>query len=231
MPSFPPTPSRSERARAIAAVLAIHAGIAALVLAGPNRQTVAGKAPDTILIDIRPEPPPPPPERQPDRPKDEEGAAGKRAEPAPIVAPKARLPVAPVIPAAPVAGQGSASNAGAAAAGSGTGAGGSGSGRGGGGSGGSQARWLSGGLRDSDYPREALKQRVAGTVSVSFTVLPSGRIANCRAARSSGSPLLDETTCRLLTQRLRFRPATDGDGRPIASQVSSDYTWGVRDRR
>lgn len=233
MPSYRTDPSRADRTGAIAAVIAVHAGIAALILASPSRLSVREQPPDTILVDIpAPEPPPPPPpEPRPDRPKDEEGAAGKRAEPSPIVAPEKKLPNPQEVAAAPVAGQGSASTAGAATAGTGTGAGGSGTGRGGGGSGGGQAQWLSGGLRDSDYPRAALGQRLAGTVSVRFTVLPSGRISNCRAVRSSGSPLLDDTTCRLLTERLRFRPATDGNGRPIASTVGSDYTWGVRDRR
>lgn len=232
MSSYRTIPSRGDRGKAIAAVLLIHAAIGAMLLASPTRLAPPEQPPDTVLIDIPPEPPPPPPE-QPEaaRPKEEEGEAGKKAEPTPVVAPKPKLkPVTP-IPAAPVAGQGSASTAGAATAGTGTGAGGQGSGRGGGGSGGSSAQWLSGGLRDSDYPREALGARLGGTVSVRFTVQPSGRISDCRAVRSSGSALLDSTTCRLLTQRLRFRPATDGNGRPIASTMGSDYTWGVRDRR
>jgi protein TonB len=83
---------------------------------------------------------------------------------------------------------------------------------------------------NADYPRTALREGATGTVGVRFTVLTSGRIANCRVVRSSGSGTLDDTTCRLLTQRLRFRPATDGAGRPIASELGSDYTWGIRQR-
>lgn len=136
------------------------------------------------------------------------------------------------MPAAPVAGTGASPNAGAAAAGTGPGAGGAGTGRGGGGSGGggSAAQWVSGGLLDSDYPRAALRDRLGGTVSVRFTVLVNGRIANCRVVGSSGSSLLDATTCRLLTKRLRFRPAMDGSGQPIETDLGSDYTWGIRFR-
>ena len=65
-------------------------------------------------------------------------------------------------------------------------------------------------------------------VSVRFTVTTSGEIANCRIARSSGSNVLDNATCRLLIRRLRFRPATDGNGGPVATEIGSDYTWGVR---
>jgi protein TonB len=72
---------------------------------------------------------------------------------------------------------------------------------------------------------------MTGTVRVRFTVLTTGRIANCRVVGSSGSNVLDDVTCRLLTQRLRFRPATDGSGRPIESELGSDYTWGINIRR
>ena len=83
---------------------------------------------------------------------------------------------------------------------------------------------------NSDYPLEALRDRATGRVSIQFTVLTSGRIAFCRITRSSGSRALDETTCRLLTSRLRFRPATDNLGRPIESELGSDFTWGIRQR-
>jgi len=198
-------------------------------------RTTIAESVRTTLIDITPPlPPPPPPVPDPGRVREAEGAAGKKADPTPVVAPrpKIELPTPTPLPAAPVAGTGSAASAGAASAGTGPGAGGTGSGRGGGGSGGggTPAQWLSGGLRDSDYPRDLIRRRVAGMVSVRFTVTPAGSIANCRIARSSGNSVLDTATCRLLGERLRFRPATDGDGRPIATEIGSDYTWGVRQR-
>ena len=162
------------------------------------------------------------------------GAPAPKAIPTEIVAPPPRLIVRakPPIVAAPVAAQGSAATSGAAQAGSGTGAGGNGNGRGAGaaGGGGSKAVWLDGGLRNSDYPRDLLNQRIGGTARIRFTVQPSGRIAACRIASSSGSALLDDLTCRLLTERLRFRPAIDASGRAIPSEVGTDYTWGVRQR-
>ena len=143
------------------------------------------------------------------------------------------VPAKPPVAAAPIAGTGAATTAGAAISGTGPGAGGSGTGRGGGGSGGggSPAKWISGGLMDADYPRSALKDRLQGQVSVGFTVRTDGHISNCRITASSGSPLLDSTTCRLLTERLRFRPALDGAGRPTESTLYSDYTWGIHLRR
>jgi protein TonB len=237
MPGYRTEPSRPDKAKAIAGIVAVYTVIigAALLMPADSPLRIGDDEP-TVLIDVNEIPPPqPPPEKQPGKAEEEEGAAGKKAEPTPVVAPKPKIvvPATPPVAAAPVAGTGSATTAGAATTGTGPGAGGSGTGRGGGGSGGggSPAQWLSGGLQDSDYPRRALRDRLQGRVSVGFTVLTSGRIADCRITASSGSPMLDSTTCRLLTKRLRFRPARDSSGRPIATTLYSDYTWGINFRR
>lgn len=232
MPSYRADPSRPDRAKAIAAVAAVYAVvIGAMLLVRTDTVPREIDAAPPVLIEIE-DPSPPPPEPSPDHARDEEGASGKKDEPTPVVVPAPRivLPNNPPIAAAPVAGAGTSPNAGAATAGTGPGAGGSGAGRGGGGSGGggSPAQWVSGELKDSDYPRSVLRERIGGTVSVRFDVLASGRIADCRVVRSSGNDLLDSTTCKLLTERLRFRPATDGTGRPIQTELGSDYTWGIR---
>ena len=80
-----------------------------------------------VLIDIE-EPPPPQAETQVGKAKEEEGAAGKKAEPTPVVAPEPKIvvPAKPPVVAAPIAGMGASSNAGAALAGTGPGAGGAG---------------------------------------------------------------------------------------------------------
>lgn len=229
------TPSGADRTKAAIAVAAIYAVmIGAAMLMPKNSPFRIAEQPPTVLIDINDLPKPqPPPQEKPGKAKEEEGAAGKKAEPAEIVAPQPKLPAKSPVAAAPIPGTGSAPNAGAATAGTGPGAGGSGTGRGGGGTGGggSPAQWISGGLQNSDYPRAALHDKLQGRVSVRFTVLVTGRITNCRITASSGSPMLDETTCRLLTERLRFRPATNGAGVPIQSELGSDYTWGINFRR
>lgn len=234
MPGYRADPSRPDKAKAIAGVVAVYALLGGLLLLAKGDAPLRiGESEPTVLIDVNELPEPrPPPEEQPGKAEEEEGAAGKKAEPTEVVAPepKVEVPTKPPVIAAPIAGTGAARTAGAATTGTGPGAGGSGTGRGGGGSGGggSPAQWVSGGLLDSDYPRRALRDRLQGQVSVHFTVLASGRIANCRITASSGSPLLDQTTCRLLTKRLRFRPARDSQGRPIETELNSDYTWGIR---
>ncbi|MFL6852776.1 MAG: energy transducer TonB [Sphingomicrobium sp.] len=237
MPGYRAEPTRPDKAKAIAGVIAVYAAMSVLILLakGDTPLRIPESEP-AVLIDVNELPEPqPPPEEQPGKTEEEEGAAGKKAEPTEIVAPKPRIevPAKPPVAAAPIAGTGAATTAGAASVGTGPGAGGSGTGRGGGGSGGggSPAKWISGGLRDADYPRSALKSRLQGQVSVGFTVLTNGRISNCRITASSGSPLLDSTTCQLLTERLRFRPALDSSGRPIESVLYSDYTWGIHLRR
>jgi len=237
MPGYRSDPTRPDKAKAIAGVIAVYAVIIGAALLTPaNSPLRIGEQPPTVLVDVNEIPEPqPPPEQEPGKAREEQGAAGKKAEPAEVVVPEPKqvVPAKSPVAAAPIAGTGSASTAGAATAGTGPGAGGSGTGRGGGGAGGggSPAQWVSGGLQNSDYPRAALHDKLQGRVSVRFTVLVTGRITNCRITASSGSPMLDETTCRLLTERLRFRPATNGAGVPIQSELGSDYTWGINFRR
>lgn len=225
------SPDAHDRLKSWAMVGAVYAAAALAWWLSPHRPP-SPRATDepTVLVDIAEPSPPvvetPKPKAAPDK---EEGAAGKKANPSPVVAPEPKIPAPSPVPAAPVAGTGSATTAGAADRGNGPGAGGSGSGRGGGG-GAYAPQWLSGGLRDSDYPRALVKSGVSGNVSIRFTVLTSGRIANCRIARSSGNAELDTLTCQLLTDRLRFVPAKDANGNAVPYELGNDYGWGIRRR-
>jgi protein TonB len=226
MSSYAGTADRPDKAKAIVAVVAVHAALAAIILTGLNGRFVTHAIESLKTFDIR-EPPPPPPQPPPppsDKPKAklEEGAAGKKAEPSPVVAPKPKIPVQSPIPAAQVAGTGNAPNAGAAASGTGTGAGGSGSGRGGGGSGGFTPAQKITKIPDREYRRlVAASGLERGTVGVAIRVTPEGVASNCHVVRSSGNPTADALMCQLTEQYVRFRPARDPNGRPIAQ----DLTW------
>lgn len=232
MASYRAEPTRPDRAKAIAAVVAVHAAIAALILTSPGAVSMISENASTVLIDIEPPPPPqrPPPQPRADRAKEEEGAAGKKAEPTPIVAPKPKIavPAKPPVVAAPIAGTGASANAGAATAGTGPGAGGSGSGRGGGGSGDysgySPARLIRNVSR-RDYRALAAGRLPAGSAMVSLRVQTNGVAANCRVVRSSGDSIVDSGLCPLLTRRLRFRPAQDNLGRPVPYNLEYVATW------
>ena len=221
-----------DRLKALAGVLLVHAGLAAVILSGLNVRSVETSIERLRTFDIidPPPPPPPPPARKSERARDEEGAAGKKAEPAPVVAPKPQIVVparSPVV-AAPIAGTGSAPSAGAASAGSGTGAGGSGSGLGGGGSGDfsgfTPARMLNK-IPDREYRRISGGRIPRGSATIAFRVLPSGRMSGCRVVRSSGDLAVDAIVCDSAAKYRRFSPARDPDGRAIAQDMSYTPSW------
>lgn len=78
-----------------------------------------------------------------------------------------------------------------------------------------------------DYPSQALRNNDQGTVSYELLVGSDGRVQSCRIVRSSGSALLDQTTCRIIQQRGRFNPATDVDGSPIVANFSGQSEWRI----
>lgn len=234
MSSYRGTADGPSRAKAIAAVVAVHAALGAAILAGLNVDVVNRVVDRLQTIDIRlpPPPPPVPPPNRANEPKKvrlEEGAAGKKAEPSPVVAPKPKIPVQSPLPAAPVAGTGSATTAGAVAYGTGTGAGGSGSGRGGGGTGSFAPAQKLTKIPDREYRRlVSISGMDRGTVGLSVRVTPEGRASNCRVVRSSGSPQADALMCQLTEAYVRFRPARDPSGRAIAQDVTWYPNWSRR---
>jgi protein TonB len=229
-----------DKGGAIAAVIAIHAGLlfALLHLSG----TIDLTDPQATLrvFDVSAVKPPPPPQQHQPKPKPMEkegGSAPKniKSEANPVVAPKPRIETAPIQPiaatetprqgTAPTQG---ASNVhgpgtGAGGTGTGTGSGSGGTGPGGGGDGGiaARAQLLTPSLRSRDYPRELRERLAQGRAPfVIFTVLPNGRVSNCRTFQSSGDPALDTITCALVTNRFVYRPAYNRRGEPVSSQMA-----------
>jgi protein TonB len=245
-----------DRLKSVVGVVAFHALLGYALLVGLGFDPVGKVADQLKMFDVvdKPLPPPPPPTPAPAdkaeaklaKPKNAEGAASPanlRDTPTQIVVPKPMvpLPVPPVIPAAPVAGQGNAEAAGAAdvpgpgtgsvGVGTGLGSGMNGNGTGGGGGGGARpVRWLSGQISPADYPQRPFDAGIGGTVHLRFIVSPSGRVTDCAVTRSSGNAELDTATCRLIKRRLRYRPALDAGGRPIAAVINGEHEW-VAERR
>src|SRR4051794_19283061 len=196
MSSYSGNPRSPDRAKAIAAVVAVHIALAAVILSGLNVDKVRAVVDQLKTFDIRevvpPRRPPPPPQSQ-SRASAAAGAPARRAQPSPVVAPRPRIPAPSPVPAAQVAGQGSASTSGAAASGSGTGAGGNGNGRGGGGNGyaGFTPARLVSNIPSYEYARLASTGIESGEVGVTIRVDPDGSVGNCRVARSSGDSSID----------------------------------------
>jgi protein TonB len=230
MSSYTGAANQPDRAKAIGAVIAVHLGLATIILTGLNVRMVSQAVDRLETFDIRlpppPPPEPPPPVHQHHEAKREAGAPARKAEATPVVAPKPQLPLPSPIPAAPVAGRGSAPSSGAAAAGTGTGAGGSGNGPGGGGdySKFTPARLVRN-LSRGDYRDLTGGRMPEGAAMVAIRVEPSGLPSNCRVIRSSGDASVDAGLCPLLVARLRFRPALNDQGRPISYQLQYVATW------
>src|SRR3954471_5721713 len=233
MSSYSGTAGRPDRAKAIAAVIAVHVALAVAILSGLNVRMVQRAVDHLATIDIKEPPPPPPVQPPPPAPKPQQmkkaaGPPAPKAEPTAIVAPPPKLPVPSPVAAAKVAGTGSAPNAGASTAGTGTGAGGSGNGPGGGGYGDysrfTPARLVSN-IPSSEYGRLAATGIPSGLVGVLILVNRDGSVTNCRIARSSGDRSIDGLVCQLTLRYVHFRPARDPDGRPVAQDITYFPNW------
>jgi periplasmic protein TonB len=231
--SYQGTADRPDKAKAIAAVVAVHAALAFIILSGLNVRTVTQAVQALKTFNLQTLPPPPAIQQRPkphprEKVKEPQGAPAKKAEPSPVVAPPTPLPVRSPLPAAKVAGTGNAPTPGAGAAGNGTGTGGTGYGAGGGGGGSfTPARKLTK-IPDHEYRRFAATGASSGTVAISIRVNPDGSVSNCRVMRSSGNGYADSLMCQLTIQYVRFSPALDPSGRPIAQDVTWVPNWAPR---
>jgi protein TonB len=234
MPGYSAESTRPDKAKAIVGVAIVYAMLVGAALLMPSDSPLGVRESDpTVLIDVKeiPQPQPPPPE-EPGKANLEEGAAGRKAEPTPIVAPEPAiaLPAKPPVVAAPVAGTGSAATAGAAETGTGPGAGGSGTGRGGGGSGGgggigTEARLIGG--NSAKLPSRLLRPFTAdrGYGYLTLTVGETGRVTDCGVVQSTGNAEVDQALCNLMIRQSRWEPARDRQGNAISVKVRYTATW------
>jgi len=234
--------ARRERGVAVIGVVLVHALIGYALLTGLSARIAAHTEEALKLFTVTP-PKPPAPEPQRTRPAarsapKKEGAASPRnlrSRATEVVAPRPPIviPLPPPVIAAPIPAIGDDRSSGASdRPGPGTGSGGQGTGTGSGaygdgpgGGGGTGPRQIAGRIRNSDYPRGAVEAGRSGIVSVQYTVAVDGQVSRCVVTRSSGSPDLDQTTCRLIQQRFRFRPARDASGRPVQADIVEDHEW------
>lgn len=217
-----------DRWRSIAAVAVVHIALAYALLSGLSVHVQQSAEAVTQLIAVRLLPPPPVVLVEPKKRSASQSAAPVAAHDRPggstgpsIV--RAPNPVAPIVDVAPTVSPGGNAGYGTlTGSGSGGGTGGQGTGNG---EGGTDLEWLSGEIRQSDYPRAALRAGIGGRVEFRFTVGVTGRVTDCAITRSSGNTELDATTCRVVMKRFRYRPSTDATGRPIPDEVEGDQVW------
>lgn len=85
------------------------------------------------------------------------------------------------------------------------------------------AGWIS----NRDYPRAALSAGEQGNVRIRYLVTERGRVSECTIEQSSGSAALDQQSCAIWMQRMRFRPARDASGRPIPEASTQLFAWRI----
>lgn len=80
-------------------------------------------------------------------------------------------------------------------------------------------------VTDDDYPRDALNGNMQGLVAFALDVDAGGLVAHCTILRSSGWPVLDDSTCALLKRRGRFYPALDAASVAVPGQFKGSFEW------
>lgn len=77
----------------------------------------------------------------------------------------------------------------------------------------------------NDYPGEAIRRNEQGTAGVRYKIGTDGKVSDCRVAESSGSKILDNQTCAIITKRVRYEPAKSKSGEPVASIGFQRIRW------
>lgn len=162
-------------------------------------------------------------------PAPDEGAAGEAGQQAvarEVVAPEQPLPRPSPAPRA--SSSGAANVSGTTDDGDGTGAGGPGDGPGEGRSGGGQGGAVAVGpsvrsgelneARDFPIPEGGRAARFGKSVTVHFIVTTDGRARNCMVASTSVDAATTARVCPLVTERIRFNPATTAEGTPVEAR-------------
>ncbi|MFD1958827.1 energy transducer TonB [Novosphingobium panipatense] len=237
------TSARDRVVSALASLLIVAGGVAALV-AGLAAQMTPKERREALaaVLPLRNEPEEPRPKETPAKARStaakgalrpepaQQGHAGRRpsGQGAPLIVP-------PPVVTAPRAGTGAAAQSGAAdRAGPGQGAGGIGDGDGGGGDGNgdgegddalTRPEQIRGRLRFSDLPRDLREGKTGGELKLRYRIGVDGRVSDCRILVSSGRPSLDATTCRLITERFRFRPSRNSRGEPVPAIMVETHGW------
>ncbi len=168
----------------------------------------------------------PPPDAQPEPDEGAAGDAGEKAVPRPVTAPSPKVEVKPKIARPPASSDGLQDRAGAQQSGDGTGSAGTGVGTGSGqsgtGTGGGVARKpeLVRTITDASafpVPPGGREARIGKSVIVRLNVSAEGLPTSCSIYRASPFPETDRTVCNLALQQVRFRPALDNRGNPVAA--------------
>lgn len=76
-----------------------------------------------------------------------------------------------------------------------------------------------------NYPAAAIRASEQGRVIAEIQIDDTGKIVSCKVIESSGSASLDQATCAIALQDRYYSPASDRQGRPIASRTKLAVRW------
>lgn len=76
-----------------------------------------------------------------------------------------------------------------------------------------------------DYPLEALRKHQQGAVLVDLIPGADGRFTHCSIVVRSGSPQLNDATCKIYMTRAAFTPALDANGKAILRHALGRIDW------
>ena len=80
-------------------------------------------------------------------------------------------------------------------------------------------------VNPSSYPKLALSEGRTGKVYFTLEIDEYGKPTRCTIRISSGHLDIDEITCQQLMSNAEFYPATNEDGKPIASKYEKAVDW------
>lgn len=77
----------------------------------------------------------------------------------------------------------------------------------------------------NDYPGEARRKGMTGTVWFRLDLGDDGRVNDCHVVTATADPVLQARTCSLLKVRARFTPARDAAGNAVKSFYVNRVRW------
>jgi TonB family protein len=84
---------------------------------------------------------------------------------------------------------------------------------------------LSSYVTNDDYPAAAIRAEQSGVTRFRLTISAHGQVLDCAVTASSGSALLDSTSCSLFKRRGRFVPARDAAGTETEGSFTMALHW------
>ncbi|MCH8615751.1 energy transducer TonB [Sphingomonas sp. SM33] len=86
-----------------------------------------------------------------------------------------------------------------------------------------------GDLRDvfssADYPWDALRFNEEGVTHIVALIDEKGAVADCTLINTSGAASLDGQACAIVSERAKFQPAIDLEGKPARDGLSQRIVW------